>query len=258
MTAPDQNLRLERNWGRLFRVLTYLVFSTCLFSQVAFAEHYALFQAPGVESENYAALSEKIQAGDSVSFSNGKTFEILAVLGSGQTTRVFDIGKGLALRVPKHEYSRFINATLDGYQRLHENGIPTPEVHLDQSLRSEYVLVQKVSVDTTLDVIIKKRMLQGELKEKLIAFLASTFRLREIGDFKWDQIAWTGSGWILLDWTNIERFAQTIEDNTVMQCMGWTSIPSVDERAELAIREKRKAAGFPTDAEYDCNAALTR
>lgn len=170
-------------------------------------------------ARDYGARLDSIEAGDTLRLDKGQRFKILDVLGEGDTTRIFDIGDGWALRVPKKatrwwkrnsssshdepalQHFSFFIETRDA---LENDGIPV--VELDQKrTRYNFAVVKKVEVlfDLKTYMEMRKQMEKSERKaidKALIAFARTTYKYNYISDFKTRNLIYTGGRrWLLID-----------------------------------------------------------
>ena len=167
--------------------------------------------------EYYHRSIKMIGPGDRVGFSNGLWFTVEKVLhkekplASHGWTAVFAISNDRAIKLPMHlmadEQLRFF---LEGYKALKQAGVPTVHIYLRDSyidqFFAEYVMVERVAVVQLLsewfNEIDESGFVDQHKKSELENFLYSTYKFEAIGDFRPDQLAWTGKKWILLDWDN--------------------------------------------------------
>jgi len=187
-----------------FRALFYLIF---LVASQAFGASYQLFSEPGVRARGYSGILQNLQPNDQIVFSNERRFTVYRVLGEGGNTLVLDIGDGKALRLNTRpsNYKQFsLSWYVEGYSKLKDSGIPIVKVFLEESLPSEYLVVEKIPVEFTLDQVLVEGFQSPykteTLYEALLDFAMTTERYAGIGDLKPAQIGWDGKKWILLDW----------------------------------------------------------
>jgi hypothetical protein len=180
--------------------------------------------APGMNEANafyygrnaYYNNVESIRSGDVVRFSDGATFMIDGLLGSGYTSRVYSL-KGnpdVVLRIPwgwglKH----YIDETVEGYSLLRAHGIPSVKVIAHRA--SEYVLVTRVSQnhlsfrEFAIDIVTGKDSPDPEyfnyttMWSQFLTFLDHLQKFSKIGDLKDENLVYDGTRqeWIVLDWT---------------------------------------------------------
>ena len=202
---------------------------------VSNAKDWVLFEN-SVEVSDYTKIIQWIQPGDNIDVGN-KRFQIVGILGSGNTTKIFDIGNGYALRLPlasgyfrgKVDYKQFINRFYEGYHELAQSGIKIVEVSEEFSSPPNYIVVNKVNTKYDLAEFSNGWILVSEWERefansKLVDFARSAASYRVIGDFHPAQLRWTGEEWILMDYANNSSLATYIYDRTI-----FTSLPNLSE-----------------------------
>lgn len=187
-------------------------------TSVAIAKEYVLF-ATGSDGlahpvANYNEIVGALRGGDVVTFSDGKSFQLVKDLqnGRGAVSRVFSIRspRGSALKLPQQSNSLqldMINRSIDGYGALQEAGIST--VSIQGSKRGEYLVVNQIKPGfTTADDFFRDsgRFSEGDRRKminRLVDFGKTTAYFKHIGDFGLSQIVYVPSEerWVLLDWT---------------------------------------------------------
>lgn len=179
------------------------------------AETFTLFSAKNTPVENYNEIVRKLQKGDEIRFSDGVTHKLGRLLGSGNTTYVFELSNRPTevIRVPKiKEELRYIQATQNGYAELVRRQVPIVTIHNPGSL--EYIIVDKLGSNTKdFDDLVankvtplqKKEMIQG-LKD----FAKRTAAFAYIGDLRPDQMVYDfdKKAWIVFDWTSAHFIAR--------------------------------------------------
>jgi hypothetical protein len=201
-----------------------------VFSFLAQARDWVLYQN-GHRTQNYNEAIALIQPGDRIQL-DGKTATIYSILGNGNTTKIYDIGRGLALRLPislgyfrgTTDYKTFISEFYKGYEFLQKTGIRIVRVSRELSRPPKYLVVEKVETKFSLRDYVSGMVYVSEYErdlanQQLIQFARSTAALRQIGDFHIDQLRWTGREWILMDYTSGNQIAHYFEDPTVFTNM---------------------------------------
>lgn len=192
------------------------IVASVVYCHLAFAKHVLLFKN-GTPVPDYDARVSSIQSGDVIEFSNGKVFTVNEILdgGRGNTTRVVDIGHGKVLRfskqtnltsIPKPTPGRnFLRGYYDNYLNIVKHDVPVPIVYLNESVRDEFIVVQKVNFKFTLKEF-ALNYVKNEKNQPAVDALARWFfqsrKVRMIGDFHSGQLVFTGSEWLLVDWAN--------------------------------------------------------
>jgi hypothetical protein len=192
---------------------------------------------------------------------NGKIFQFKGYLGDGNTTRVLDIGNGLALRIPlksgnfaggflniEQPYRNFLKNTVGAYQTFEGSEVPLPKLHMAMSDLNRYLVVERVDAKLTLkelqDFVRNGKAgvhnYKGHTIEfyetKLLAFIQTLWKFERISDFRPEQIAWDGQRWILLDPGYAIQFVP-IED----ALKRWHSNPIENANQLLPVEEKFRA-----------------
>jgi hypothetical protein len=224
------------------------------FAQPAFAARVVLFDRAGIQVADYGPLAAKIEAGDTLVFSDGKEFEIAGILGHGNVTMVLGLADGRVLRVPigrgfhrSRGYPEYISSFLLAYPELAEAGVPVVKVYEHESREGEYALVEKLEIAFTLEDLIKPQStIMGEQRDRavegLIEFARKTWAFSEIGDFRAEQIAWVKDrGWVLFDFMEGARAYEQLPLETAFEQM---RIPGeLRNRIWEAVMEERAEHG---------------
>lgn len=158
----------------------------------------------------YDELVASLEPGTTVRFSDGSEFKIGQEIGSGSSTRIFEIDgePDRALRLPKYiKHRDFMEAYSDGYIDLHEARVPSVKI-LDE-LNNEYVVVSRLtgadgkSAPLTLRKFLSEGATDPDLRAKLFDFARKTAHLQDIPDFSAAQLAYDykHQEWKVLDWT---------------------------------------------------------
>ncbi|OFZ41026.1 MAG: hypothetical protein A2070_03680 [Bdellovibrionales bacterium GWC1_52_8] len=185
----------------------------------AWAASYTLFDQQGRQSSTYNEIMSSVGVGDTVTFGNGKTIRLGKLLGTGNTTLIFELAenKGQAIRLPKksgyfsddYRYVDFIRSFEKGLPILEKHHIPAVQVH--EIYRGEYAIVDRVQPDLTFRRFLHDPKISNRLRldmvDALVTFARETAMLEHIGDFHQDQLVYDGprKKWILLDWTHSHK-----------------------------------------------------
>lgn len=215
---------------------TYVSGLLWLVGTYAGAEDYVLFRATAEIDRMWSSDPDpaydhtvtQLKAGDRITFSNGKTFEIDGLLGQGNTSLILGV-KGnppQALRIPQgiswfarsndsqgrrlvltgavgnpslygEPYSRdfyhlrsFVDFMIEGYPELIAHGVDTVEIY--DSLPGEYVLVERLPpTSLPLRPFLMQREGDAHFEEraqKLVTFARKTADFSSIGDFNDSQL----------------------------------------------------------------------
>ncbi len=206
---------------------------------VCHAGHYQLFK-DGRPHRKYAEVLRHLQPKDTVGFSNGDKFEI------GTARPIFTTYSVLLttienqiLRIPGQlggERPRsFINRYIQGLGPLGAAGVPV--VNVIKSLMSEYVLEEKLAIETLLkDWLTTDAARDPEAAQPLRKFLLSTWRFGHIGDFRAEQVGLVDDRWILFDWTDdhllyVSSPSRVVlsEDSAALALSSWMEAPEVKQ-----------------------------
>ena len=161
-------------------------------------------------------------------------YSVLKELGSGNTSRVFEIshnGKSFALRVPKHEgnfntfskYVDYIDAFKLGHKILEKQNVRVPKIHNYES--SKFLLVEQLELknsfdleklffyEENIDLKVRKQAL-----DSLTDFIKSIAPFSEIRDFNLSQLVFSPfeNQWILLDWTHSHSLIDKVDSKQVL------------------------------------------
>ncbi len=160
-------------------------------------------------------------------FSENTSFTITKYLGGGGQSHIFETTDGSALRVRKNRFSlinfnpldatksmRAIDEYLDSNAFYATNDVKIAEVNFDKSRYGEYVISKRYNIlyefEDFLDfyrknkgiISIIPKGLFNTLKDDFLKLAESTWRFKQIGDLRSDQIVYTEEeGWIILDST---------------------------------------------------------
>lgn len=162
-------------------------------------------------------------------FSDGARFQAMRnqPLGQGGSAVIWELSGGRALRIPKIEDSpgaiksnkALLHSFVQGHQLLNRHAAPIPKLlQVGPSLKEhgplglEYVIVEKIADITEASSARPLTLASWERKQRWgkkidpvfeHAFMEFAIRLApfaSIGDFSSDQILWSGTQWVLVDW----------------------------------------------------------
>lgn len=181
-----------------------------MFVSLVEGKTYSLFDSAGRMNSEYDKIVQNLEQNDILKFSNGKSFQLKKVLGSGNTTLILETIDGFALRIPlsagPSKYSKlpcymYINGFIEGYESI-KNYVRTVKIYDNNP--NQYVLVEKVDLNFTLqDLLDGKIHLNSQEKayvtQQLLNWTKETMRFMYIGDFRFEQLGFNGNEWILLD-----------------------------------------------------------
>lgn len=208
---------------------TLLLGILLIFPSLGFCKHLVLFDKNETDvherNKNYSEKIKLIQIGDTVEFSNGKTFFIKNILGrenEGLMSHIFDVGDERIIRIDSVNGIKYhaVNMTLDGYDEIKKAGIRLVDIYPDESLRGEYVLQDKAQIRRNLSDIISfwERIPYAEqiqIKDSLRDFIVSTYKFQKVSDLRPPNIIWDGKDIKMLDWTHWhERYSHEKSDPT--------------------------------------------
>lgn len=210
--------------------LKSLIFTSLfLISSNLYSADYALF-TNGEPVANYNDIVRTLKQGDMVSFSNGQRFSIKGLLGKGNTTWVYELEDGRAIRLPLSSsleqlfgltYRDYITQFIYGAESLQNNGVPTVGVAKEESLLGEYAIVEKLEILYTLSGYLKARrslypVVRSAIDNQLVDFAIKTYKYETIGDMHDEQIAYTTRGWVFFDFTNRHVRALNLNSSTII------------------------------------------
>lgn len=177
--------------------------------------------AEGPEFQSgYEQLMSSLKPGDTLRFTDGREVRVGAFLGAGNTTAVFAVQDDptRVLRVPcwdcrRPKQSKWITASIDGYEPLKYLGIPTVSIH--EFHRDEYIIAERFHVEGSvpLDRFIADptipKPLRKEMESRLVEFARRTAAFSMISDFRGDQLVYDAAkkDWVLFDWTDRHKLA---------------------------------------------------
>jgi|GEM_PF-4972010 len=194
----------------------------------------------GVQSYRY---KEKIQnAIDALGtqkvflvFSEGTKIEVVDHLGAGGQAQVFETKDGNALRVRKNRYAFIsfnpidgtksmdsIGEYLESYAFYKSNDVKVGKVYLKKSRYGEFIMAKRYEIQYELYDLLdmydssKKSKIPVKdferIKNEFVEMSKSSWKFKQIGDLRTDQIVYTKSeGWILLDFTRDHMIISPLE-----------------------------------------------
>lgn len=215
---------------QLRRLTPFLLSISLALASVASAEQRVLFTPPGGAAgitEDYDSQVLSVSPGDELIFSGKKErFVIIDRPKSdhGHTSFVFEVPNGRMIRVAvrREEFhgGHFMRETLEGAAKLSRTPIAHVHVHRRQSSRKlEFVLVDKIPIETTLDDFLKDyrwNRIEPSRMESMVRGLETFFRqsafFMELSDLNPRNVAWNGRYWILFDWISGIQVAESEKD----------------------------------------------
>jgi hypothetical protein len=179
--------------------------------------------------KKYVEIVEKLQRGDEVVLPSGARYLIHSVLGQGDTTKIFDIGDGLALRLPIHGTSkkgdfdtRKAFASVQGFYELQRelsaDGVHVIEMDERRSEPPFALIVKKETFQfTAAEFFDPRSKIRAKLspmdilltEDRFIQFMISTWHFTNIGDVFTRQIGYNGREWVLFDFNQFEGFGHS-------------------------------------------------
>jgi hypothetical protein len=181
-------------------------------------------------------------------------------LGSGNTTVIYDIGGGRAIRFAKGEglaptgpsYEGFMIWYAEGAERIERIGAPVVKVFQSESVINHYIIVEKlVPPDGVADLYSLEDLVTGRVQDHALRarmidtlmndFAPKTWKLRFVGDMRSEQILYTSRGWLIADMSSTVRSARAIHDSTLFSAMGKLPI-SWRYRLEKQVLAARREA----------------
>lgn len=169
---------------------------------------------------DYVERLAALRPGDQVIFSDGLILPVVALLdtqGKGLSTFFFETMDGYLVRLPKRFGTKIMVKTERiTYEAIHasflstapgllEAGVDIVDIDFDRSIPGERILVKKLPIVLTLDEL---RLHWRTMDPKAVAhyleltfqWFEKTWKLRSIGDFSLDNLAFTADRAVLLDW----------------------------------------------------------
>ena len=176
---------------------------------------------------NYDVLVSQLRSGTELELAPGKIVRLGRFLGKGNTTLVFSISDGKALRLPLRsgltpwggvEYRAFIDWYLEGYQKLKDTEIPLVKVFEDESSPPDYLVVEQEKIRFTLKDALDRGLTDDELG-RLKDFARKTWKISYVGDMRPDQIGLTDHGWVLIDYNHVVLRASSVSNPSLFSRM---------------------------------------
>lgn len=228
-----------------------------------------LWNSAGETVEGYGAIVTRMKPGTELLLRGGenpRTVTIGKFLGNGNTSVIYDIGDGRAIRLPRGDglsplgpaYSAYIYWFAEGAEHVSETEAPIVKVYSRESAKERYLIVEKLSppkgVDTlySLEDLVKGRVKGKKLAEKMTAellddFAPATWQLRFVADMRSDQILYTSRGWLIADLSSTVKFAREVRDATLFSAMGKLPISwrlKLEKRVLAARRDADLSGNF--------------
>ena len=183
----------------------------------AYTAEIRLYSKPGIQAPNYEVALAQLTRGDVLIFSNGQRFTFDDVLGHGGSTMILSVNNGTrALRVPietgfyrdSGPFTDYIDHSYEGWLVLKKSDVAVVKIFETESDPREYLSVEKLDIHFTLEAALDKTTPISPAERQraldlLPEFAARTWEFAAIGDFRDDQIAWTGQSWVLFDFTHL-------------------------------------------------------
>lgn len=194
------------------------------------AADFVLYDSNGSAHPKYDEITDRLGPGDTITFSNGKSFTIKRFLGQGNTAKIFETSEGIALRIAKSRHAQILGRNhqewltdyLRAAQFLKSKGLPVPIVYHDNSLPGEYVSVELLKIDFNLADYAKIRsQLDNETRAMIDTrfeeFAAQTWAFIDVGDMFNEQIVFSDGKWIFLDFSTDSLLASDLTDGNIFE-----------------------------------------
>lgn len=220
-----------------------------LASAPVFGAHWNLFN-PDFLDPDYQEQLAMVRAGDTVLVKD-KTFKLGAYLDEGSISKIFDLGNGTIIRIPKSINPAFLKWSrqyFDSYFILKNSGIPMPHVHANISHPPYYIIVDKVDVKFNLEQFFTggvevDEVTRARVRAAIIKLAEQTAEYSHIPDFKAANVIWNGEILMLLDrMSDGIKKAVSVDDTPAFHYMKY--LPD-DIRAEMTAAVKRKRLAMP-------------
>jgi hypothetical protein len=200
---------------------------------------------PRSQIRQYNRRIRSLRAGDELILGPSKRVLILGRLGSGNTTAIYAIEGGRAIRLPLRSgrfkksapYPRYVDLYLRGYRQLKDTGIPLVRVFEEESVPGRYLIVERHEPRFTLGEFMRnKPRLPSDEWERIYAELQGFARkaagLAFVKDLHLNQIVWTERGWILMDYMDQVRKSRSVLRSTIFTTM---KLPVERQRDLIAV-----------------------
>ncbi|OFZ18731.1 MAG: hypothetical protein A2X94_05975 [Bdellovibrionales bacterium GWB1_55_8] len=190
-----------------------------LLTTATHAASYTLFAYDGFlydQVADYDQIVKRLVPGDELVFSNGDVQRIGQLVGTGNTTLIFELANDSEklIRIPKGRdwaeftetrYMEYMSSYQIGAEALRDQGVPIVKIH-DQ-LAGEFTIVERIPGEMSLrDFLNRPPGAEGaqEMQDALVEFARKTAGFQEIGDFHPGQLFYhTGrKEWVLVDWSS--------------------------------------------------------
>ncbi len=217
-----------------------------------------LWNSAGEVTDAYAANVHRLPPGTLLHLRQGQTARIVRFLGAGNTTVIYEIEGGKALRLAKGVGISDMGVAYDGYLAWFYEGMrkvsatetPAVKVYAEESWPTRYLVVEKLEAPTeinriySLEEVLAGEVEDTEMKRRMLyelehEFAPRSWALRFVSDMRTDQLVYTRRGWIVADLTSTVRFAKATRDSTLFSSMGKLPI-SWRLRLEKRVFAKRE------------------
>lgn len=221
-----------------------------------------LWDAKGEVVSGYGAAVTRLPPGTEILLKEGTppvTAKIVRFLGNGNTSVIYEIEGGRAIRLARGEGLTALGPTYDAYlywfaegaERVAATEAPVVKV-FPESWKERYLIVEALvppegvprlySFTDLLDGTIKDEALKKKMTTALLDdFAPKTWQLRHVADMRSDQLLYTNRGWIIADLSLTVRMARTTRDATLFSAMGRLP-PSWRLKLEKRVFAARTAA----------------
>lgn len=238
MTPPFVHyLRFLRRFA-LTALLALITASTLALA----GEPIRLWDATGEVRSGYSAAVRRLPIGAEILLKEGTppvTAKILRFLGNGNTSVIYEIEGGRAIRLAKGEGLTDLGPTYDAYllwfaegaERVERTETPIVKVFHEESWKERYLIVEALEPPTgiselySLEDLVRGNVRDPALKKRMTTellddFAPKTWQLRHVADMRTDQLLYTKRGWIIADLSSTVRMAKTARDATLFSAMG--------------------------------------
>lgn len=175
----------------------------------------SLFDTDGSAIKDYQNALKSIGENSVIQFPDGKTFNVKGILGQGESTIIFDLGNGKALRIFK--YADRVSDTADissmvlGSEEINRSDIP--HARLLETDGKTYAVVEKVDIDPQIGDARKffsalngNQPIDKKVLDEWYVFSRKTAKYSFLYDLHPEQIVYSKDrGWVLLDYLDGSR-----------------------------------------------------
>ncbi len=225
------------------------------------AQVIELWDSKGECKSNYDLNVGRLPKGSTLNLGNGKSVTIQGLLGRGNTTYIYDIGNGKAIRLPRGSGVSELNVSYQGYLTWFNTGFlklagteaPIVKIFSEESDVSRYLIVENLSVAFTLeDLIYRKSELQPEMAAEatralLEEFAPKTWQISFVSDMYSSQLFYSPRGWVIGDLTSTVYFAKNTASATLFSSMGQLPLNwrlKLEKSVKIAREEKLHHGSF--------------